>query len=121
MRRVAWKPRIQGRRLAWGFAALVGYILSPLSPWNDAFVNIPIALAAAKTLHRLIGLSEPIGFQIGYIASNVLGTALMLLAGMEATGRGGTGKRTMLKQIVVSIMYSLAAAAVLTAAGVLSP
>ena len=115
------RTRTRGRRLAWGFAALVGYILSPLSPWNDAFVNIPIALTTAKALHRLIGLREAIGFQIGYIASNVLGMALMLLAGMEATSRRDTGKRTILKQIALSVMYSVAAALVLTAAGILSP
>jgi hypothetical protein len=39
---VAWKREIAG-----GTLALIGYMLSPLSWWNDMFINVPLALAFA--------------------------------------------------------------------------
>ena len=32
-----------GRKIKGGVVAMIGFLLSPLSWWNDAFVNIPIA------------------------------------------------------------------------------
>ncbi len=35
-------------------ALVVGYILSPLSLWNDAFVNIPLSIAIAYMVELLV-------------------------------------------------------------------
>jgi hypothetical protein len=39
---MGWKRKATG-----GVLALVGYMLSPLSWWNDLFVNVPLALGFA--------------------------------------------------------------------------
>ena len=68
-------------RLGWGITAAVGYILSPLSWWNDAFVNIPIALAAAKALERL-GVGFKAGFYAAYATTNIAGMVMVIIGGI---------------------------------------
>src|SRR5579871_3379486 len=79
--RMSWK-----RKTAGGVLAFVGYMLSPLSWWNDAFVNVPLALAFAWIVTLLYKISIPGGqnhdraktvfeasWIIGYWITNVLG------------------------------------------------
>ena len=108
------------RRLGWGAAAAIGYILSPLSPWNDAIVNVPLAYAIAKLLHAATGLNEFIGFQLGYLATNVAGMALLVLGAAGAAGRIA-GRRGLARALLLSIAYSLAASLILSALGLLEP
>jgi membrane protein implicated in regulation of membrane protease activity len=39
---MAWKRKVTG-----GVLAFAGFMLSPLSWWNDLFVNVPLALVFA--------------------------------------------------------------------------
>lgn len=55
----------------------IGYILSPLSWWNDLFVNMPIAYGIAvlfSFIDRKLFMPALVG---GYWATNVLGLFLM--------------------------------------------
>ena len=66
-------------RASWGTLAVLGYILSPLSWWNDLWVNIPIAYAAASLaqfLHPQLFLPVFVG---AYWFTNLLGLILMHL------------------------------------------
>ena len=55
----------------------LGFWLSPLSPWNDLFTNIPVAYALAFLLSFGVDqLFIPI-FVGGYWISNILGFVLM--------------------------------------------
>jgi hypothetical protein len=60
-----------------GLLAVIGFLLSPLSWWNDLFVNIPLALGFAW----LIGLAWPTAFEasfvVGYWLTNVAGLVLL--------------------------------------------
>jgi len=109
------------RRALGAFVAAVGYILSPLSPWNDAFVNAPIAYAVAKLLHRLLGLNEFIGFQLGYMASNIVGMAMLFWGTSEAATGKPLDKRNLAKSILFSLVYSVAASLILAALGLIQP
>ena len=72
------KPASTTIRKWWG-ATLVflGFWLSPLSPWNDVFTNVPIAYAFGF----IFSFFYPPAFfslvVIGYWLSNVLGFVLM--------------------------------------------
>ena len=68
-------------------AAVVGYLLSPLSPWNDAFVNVPVAVAVAYLFELLRQGLFVVGFAVGYALSNVLGLVLLAAAGYEELRR----------------------------------
>ena len=105
------------RRALWLAAAVVGYILSPLSAWNDAFVNVPIALLFSRLFERL-GLSPWLGFQAGYTLSNVAGLAL-LYAGARGVRGGGLTRREAAKALLLGFLYSLAASIILSFLGLL--
>ncbi len=69
--------RLPIHRVSWGTLAILGYILSPLSWWNDLWVNMPIAYAAAS-LVQAVNTRFFLGtFIATYWASNILGLILM--------------------------------------------
>jgi hypothetical protein len=69
---MAWKRKVTG-----GFLAFVGYMLSPLSWWNDAFVNVPLALVFAWIVSAFYKPAFGISWVIGYWLTNVAGFMLM--------------------------------------------
>jgi len=96
------------RRLAGGIAAGVGYILSPLSWWNDLIVNVPLAMALAAALARWASVPLDEGFAIGYWATNAAGMILLLLGGSTAL-RGRAGWREALLSLAAATAYTLVA------------
>ena len=65
------------KKIKGGILATIGFILSPLSWWNDLFVNIPIAYVFGF-LFGLISKSLFLPFMIiGYWITNILGVILM--------------------------------------------
>lgn len=65
------------RRTSWGTLAVVGYLLSPLSWWNDVWVNIPIAYAAANLSQVINSRLFLPTFIAAYWVTNILGLILM--------------------------------------------
>ena len=53
------------RRIGAGIVAVIGYLLSPLSWWNDTFVNLPLAYLFASLVslasHRLFAPAMIVG------------------------------------------------------------
>lgn len=63
---------------AWhGFLIFLGFWLSPLSPWNDLFTNVPIAYATGLGLSFISDALFLPGVVFGYWLSNVVGFVLM--------------------------------------------
>ncbi len=73
----SWLKKITIR----GVVAAIGFILSPLTLWNDAFVNIPLAAGFAYLVTHtgLIGFGE--GFILGYILTNIVGILMLIVGG----------------------------------------
>lgn len=70
-----------GRR-RWAVVALVGWWLSPLTAWNDAFTNIPLAIGLVYLLRAMGFPVEPkAAAVVAYLLTNLLGL-LMLSIGM---------------------------------------
>ncbi|MGD1047789.1 MAG: hypothetical protein ABR899_03415 [Candidatus Krumholzibacteriaceae bacterium] len=86
----------------------VGYMLSPLSWWNDWFVNIPIAYVVGL----LAGLVSPRAFSAGviagYWATNIAGLVLLHKGSVDvlALARGRTARAVLAMNLVVSIVYT---------------
>lgn len=74
-------PGRRGRTIAW-INAIVGYILSPLSWWNDLFVNVPLAYLFALPFSLLSEQLYLPTFVLGYWLSNVLGLLMLQQGGM---------------------------------------
>jgi len=119
---MAWKRRITG-----GVLAAVGFMLSPLSWWNDAFVNLPLALgfawivsvcASADTRATAFNLAVV----VGYWLTNVLGFVLMHkgVRWLRSPQEKAETKRELWKDLWISLGYT-ALIVVLIKLGVLKP
>ena len=84
----------------------MGFILSPASWWNDAVVNIPLALALAMILEKTAGVPVEAGFVVSYWASNVLGVILMAL-GYSGAKNGRPTRRDTLLGLLAATLYTV--------------
>lgn len=109
------------RRAAGGLIAIVGYVLSPASWWNDAFVNIPIAYIVASLASILSERLFKPAFIGAYLATNIIGILMMYYGGyMVAKGERMSAKRMVLVSVIVSLAYTAAVLALIEL-GVLRP
>jgi hypothetical protein len=69
---MAWKRKVTG-----GVLAVVGFMLSPLSWWNDLFVNVPLALVFAWVVSWFYRPAFEACLIVGYWLTNVVGFVLM--------------------------------------------
>jgi hypothetical protein len=77
-RRDDGKARSRSLRRTWGaFVAAVGWLLSPLSWWNDLVVNVPLAYLFALPFSLLDERLYVPSFAFGYWLTNVLGFVLL--------------------------------------------
>lgn len=97
------------RKINGGILATIGFILSPLSWWNDLFVNIPIAYVFGF-LFGLISKSLFLPFMIiGYWITNILGVILMHkgISDVFSEIERKYTRKELLKDLVISILYTL--------------
>jgi len=98
-------PLKQNKAWNW-FLAIIGWLLSPVTWWNDAFVNIPIAYALASVMAWFWAKSFLAAFVIFYWATNVLGSWLLLISGRELIKSRITPKRERLFNIL-TVVYCI--------------
>jgi hypothetical protein len=85
---------------------LIGWLLSPLTFWNDAFINIPLSYMIANLLFRVFK-GDFLALLLGaYWFTNLAGLAIMYAAGKEAVkGRVGVVK-SLLSLVITTAIYS---------------
>ena len=101
-----------GRRRVWySLLATFGYILSPLSWWNDLVVNVPIAYVMAWPLARIDDRLFLPSLILAYWFTNVLGFVLLhrgvagLMTGrVPSLGLGGNLLVTFVYTVVISLL-----------------
>jgi hypothetical protein len=114
------------RKISGGLLALIGFLLSPLSWWNDAFINLPIALVfgwlvSAPFAGELNTTIFRVAVVAGYWLTNVLGLVLLHKGTRELLARGGPAPSGNLRRdILISLAYTLLIV-VLIKFGVLKP
>jgi hypothetical protein len=121
---MAWKRKMTG-----GILGVIGFMLSPLSWWNDAVVNLPLALIFATLVglvYRPVAEPDSNAFNaaviLGYWLTNVLGFVLMHKGAQQVLSdeEKKYSRRALLKDVVVSLLYT-ALIVVLIKTGVLKP
>jgi hypothetical protein len=114
---MAWKRRVQG-----GILAVVGFMLSPLSWWNDLFVNLPLALAFAWIVSLFYKPAFNTSVLIGYWLTNVLGFILMHkgAAKVISSQQKKYSWKDLLRDVGISLLYT-ALIVVLIKIGILKP
>jgi len=115
------------RKLGGGVLVTVGFLLSPLSWWNDAFVNLPLAVGFAWGLSACVGaeLRErvfDVAVVAGYWLTNVLGFVLMHkgVRWWRSAAQRAETQRELRKDLWISLAYT-ALILVLLRLGVLRP
>ena len=92
-----------------GIIATFGFLLSPLSWWNDIFLNIPIAYI----IGFLFGLiSEKLFLPmmiLGYWMTNIAGLLLMHFGIKDIVSKEKVcfGKKEKIRYVIISIIYTL--------------
>jgi hypothetical protein len=114
---MAWARKATG-----SVVALTGYMLSPLSWWNDLFVNVPLALAFAWIVSLFYKPAFEISCVVGYWLTNVLGFVLMHKGAQQVFARPchKYSRRDLAKDVGISLLYTLVILA-LVKFGVLKP
>ncbi|HEV2211302.1 MAG TPA: hypothetical protein VG167_21265 [Verrucomicrobiae bacterium] len=114
---MSWKRKTSG-----GVLVFVGYMLSPLSWWNDLFVNVPLALAFAWVVSLFYPRAFGFLVVVGYWLTNVLGFILMHKGAQQVLSQEPQkySRRALLRDIAISLAYTLLIVA-LVRFGVLKP
>ncbi|MGB9602014.1 MAG: hypothetical protein ACP5MG_12800 [Verrucomicrobiia bacterium] len=101
----SWKQKLKGSLIG-----LIGFILSPLSWWNDLVVNIPLAVIIGwlfSLIYKPLFLPAAI---VGYWFTNVLGLILLRRGAQTALSEKDApkpfSKKELLKDILISIAYT---------------
>lgn len=96
-------------RTFWLAIGTAGYILSPLSWWNDLYVNIPIAYLAANLVARIHGALFLSVLTCAYWLTNIAGLLLLHVGAKNAvTGaiRPAMSRKAALQWLVLSLLYT---------------
>jgi hypothetical protein len=96
------------RKISGGLLAVLGYMLSPLSWWNDAFVNLPLALAFAWLVSAFYEPAFEASLIIGYWLTNVAGFVLMHKGAqrmLSPEDRRGY-RRELAQDVAISLAYT---------------
>ncbi len=88
--------------------AFIGYMLSPLSWWNDAFVNLPLAIAFAWVVSFFYRPAFEASVIIGYWLSNVAGFVLMHKGGEKLLSEEEKhySWKSFVRDMVISLLYT---------------
>jgi len=100
---MAWKRKLTG-----GILAGIGFMLSPLSWWNDLFVNLPLALAFAWVISWFYKPAFEVSVVVGYWLTNVLGFILMHKGAQKMISQQSQpySRRALARDIGVSLLYT---------------
>ncbi len=96
-------------RLGSGVVAVIGYLLSPLSWWNDAFINLPLAWLFANLVslasHRLFVPA----MLAGYWLTNIAGLVMIArgTAGVVAADSRRQRRRRLVLSLAAATGYTL--------------
>jgi hypothetical protein len=114
---MGWKRKVGG-----GFLAAIGYMLSPLSWWNDLFVNVPLAVAFGWVISLVYQPAFSPAVVVGYWLTNVAGFILMQKGAQQMfkDEKKPYRARDLGKDVAVSLLYTLLIVALIEL-GVLKP
>ncbi|MGI0487833.1 hypothetical protein ACN4EK_20525 [Pantanalinema rosaneae CENA516] len=97
-------------KLRGGALLTIGFLLSPLSWWNDLIFNLPVAYGFGYLCSRVVSDWLIPGTIVGYWISNILGILLMQAGALDLAQRQPTQrnfKKELLTGVVSSTIYTL--------------
>ena len=85
----------------------LGWLLSPLSSWNDVFVNIPLAYVLAIVFVKAFHTDFVITLVCAYWFTNILGLVMMAASGQSIIRDKNNRTRELLVILGTLVVYSL--------------
>jgi hypothetical protein len=85
----------------------IGWMLSPLTFWNDVFVNIPISYLSASLAIRVIKADFLFLVLIFYWLSNGFGILMMYFSGKSILQDKGSRLRALVTLLITIVIYSV--------------
>jgi len=85
----------------------LGWLLSPLSSWNDAIVNIPLAYVLSIVVIKTFHSDFVITLLAAYWFTNILGIVMMVASGQSIFRDKNNRQRELLVILGTLIVYSL--------------
>lgn len=85
----------------------IGWMLSPFTAWNDAFINIPIAYLCASLTIKFMRFDFTGLTILFYWLSNGIGLVMMYISGKNLIESGGGALKEALKLLITLVIYSL--------------
>src|SRR6266436_2419090 len=100
---MAWKQKFSG-----GILAGIGFMLSPLSWWNDLVVNLPLALAFAWVASFFYKPAFEACVIFGYWLTNILGLVLMQKGAQKILSKQERkySRRDLFRDLAISLLYT---------------
>ena len=87
------------------FLFFIGWLLSPLTTWNDLLINIPLAYLSASLLFKIVPVNFALQVIIFYWLSNGLGILLMYITGRSILKE----KRLNFRSVLITLLiYTIA-------------
>jgi len=116
------KAALIKRKISGGTLAFIGYLLSPLSWWNDLFVNWPIAFAFAWVVGWFFKPAFTASLIFAYWLTNLLGLVLMHKGGAKIISEDNPAYswKCLRRDLAISVLYTLLIVA-LVRMGVIAP
>lgn len=99
---------------------VIGWLLSPLTVWNDAVVNLPISYVCAGLVRRLVPVSFLALTIVFYWLTNIIGILMMLAAGKNVVAESGKPGRAIAGMAITIAIYSVILI-ILYRSGILKP
>ncbi|MBI4336152.1 MAG: hypothetical protein HY589_05800 [Candidatus Omnitrophica bacterium] len=97
----------------------IGWILSPLTWWNDSFVNLPLAYLLGSALSKISRRGFLTAFLVSYWLTNVLGILLMFAGAYGMSAKGLLKDR--LRAILITILVYSVISAILVSLNIIRP
>ena len=116
--RMSWKRKVRG-----GLIGFIGFLLSPLSWWNDLIINVPLAVGFAWLVSLVYKPAFEVAVIVGYWLTNVLGFVLLHKGAQDLLAREQRepySRRALFKDLLVALLYT-GLIVVLIKLGVLQP
>jgi hypothetical protein len=98
----------------------IGWMLSPLTFWNDVFVNIPIAYLCASLALKFIHADFLFLALIFYWLSNGFGIMIMYFSGKSIMQDKGNRLKALVSLLITVVIYSIIII-ILNRIGILKP
>lgn len=85
----------------------LGWLLSPLTAWNDVFVNMPLAYIASAIFVKIFHTDLVVTLVAAYWFTNILGIGMMIASGQSIFRDKANRRRELLIILGTMVAYSL--------------